>query len=64
MKFVTLRKPNFKTLSCNKTYKAKKNFLTKKTNKKRKFIENIPEEKTSATDSDSNDEKKDFPQSD
>jgi len=56
-------KPNFKTLPCNKTYKAKKNLFTKKTNKKRDLAENIPEEELS-TDSDSNEEEKDFSQSD
>jgi len=56
-------KPNFKTLPHNKTYKAKKNLFTKKTNKKRDFTENIPEEEPS-TDSDSNKEEEDFPQSD
>jgi len=54
------RKPNFKTLSRNKTYKAKKNLFTKKTNKKRDFIENIPEEEISTTNSDSSDEEEDF----
>jgi len=56
------RKPNFKTLPCNKTYKAKKNLITKKTNKKRDLTESIPEELT--TDSDSNNKEEDFPQSD
>ena len=56
-------KPNFKTLPCNKTYKAKKNLFTKKTNKKREFTENILKEETSTTDSDSDDEEEDFPQS-
>ena len=56
-------KPNFKTLPHNKTYKAKKNLLTKKTNKKRDLIENIPEKETSTTDFDSDDKEKDFPQS-
>ena len=56
-------KPNFKTLPCNKTYKAKKNLFTKKANKKRDLAENIPEEELS-TDSDSNEEEKDFSQSD
>ena len=54
-------KPNFKTLPRNKTYKAKKNLFTKKTNKKRDLTENIPEEEPS-TDSDK--EEEDFPQSD
>ena len=53
-------KPNFKTLPCNKTYKAKKNLFTKKTNKKRDLAENILEEELS-TDSNSDEEKKDFP---
>jgi len=57
------KKPNFKTLPCNKTYKAKKNLFTKKINK-RDFTENIPEEEPSTTDSDSNEEEEDFPQSD
>jgi len=56
-------KPNFKTLLCNKTYKAKKNLFTKKTNKKRDLAENIPEKEPS-TDSDSDEEEEDFPQSD
>ena len=56
-------KSNFKTLPRNKTYKAKKNLFTKKTNKKRDFAENIPEEESS-TDSDSDKEEEDFPQSD
>jgi len=55
-------KPNFKTLPRNKTYKAKKNLFTKKTNKKRDLAENIPEEELS-TDSDSNEEEEDFSQS-
>jgi len=55
------RKPNFKTLPCNKTYKAKKNLITKKTNKKRDLTKSIPEKPT--TDSDSNDEEEDFSQS-
>ena len=54
-------KSNFKTLPHNKTYKAKKNLFTKKTNKKRDLIENIPEEPT--IDSNSDKEKEDFPQS-
>jgi len=57
-----LNKPNFKTLPHNKTYKAKKNLFTKKTNKKRDLAENIPEEEPS-TDSDSDKEEEDFPQS-
>jgi len=57
-------KSNFKTLPRNKTYKAKKNLLTKKTNKKRDLAENIPEEETSTTDFNSDDEEEDFPQSD
>jgi len=57
------KKPNFKTLPCNKTYKAKKNLFTKKTNKKRDFAENIPEEEPSITNSNSDNKEKDFPQS-
>ena len=56
-------KPNFKTLPRNKTYKNKKNLFTKKTNKKRDLTENIPEEEP-PTDSDSDEEEEDFPQSD
>jgi len=56
-------KPNFKTLPHNKTYKAKKNLFTKKTNKKRDLTENIPEEEP-LIDSDSNEEEEDFSQSD
>ena len=55
-------KPNFKTLPHNKTYKTKKNLFTKKTNKKRDLAENIPEEEPS-TDSNSDEEEEDFPQS-
>ena len=57
-------KPNFKTLPCNKTYKAKKNFLTKKTNKKRDFAENIPMEPSTDSNSDFDKEEEDFLQSD
>jgi len=56
-------KLNFKTLPRNKTYKAKKNLFTKKTNKKRDLAENISEEELS-TDSDSNEEEEDFSHSD
>jgi len=42
---------------------AKKNLFTKKTNKKRDLAENIPEEEP-LTDSDSDKEEEDFPQSD
>ena len=52
---------NFKTLPHNKTYKAKKNLFTKKTNKKRDLVENIPEEPI--IDFDSDKEKEDFSQS-
>jgi len=55
-------KPNFKTLPRNKTYKAKKNLFTKKTNKKRDLAENIPEEEP-LTDFSSDKEEEDFSQS-
>ena len=57
------KKPNFKTLPCNKTYKAKKNFFTKKINKKRDLTENTPE-KEPTTDFDSDNKEEDFSQSD
>jgi len=56
------RKPNFKALLHSKTYKAKKNLITKKTKQKRDLIKSILEEPM--TDFNSDKEEENFFQSD